>query len=134
MPSICTWTGQSESPYPFEVHELPRGWEIQPKLFNNALSAIYIFTSLGSNEYVPIYIGQTPNISERFFDLHKMDEIKKYAPTHIHIRVSHNKITRLNEERDLIESCQPVLNDCSKLNGCSKLSDRSVEYAGPEIG
>ena len=114
MASICTWTGLTGNPYPFEVYELPRGWQDQPKLFLNALPGIYIFTNLGSDGYVAIYIGQTSNISERFPHHHKIDEIKNHVPTHIHLHVNHkDEYARLDEERDLIENYKPVLNERS---------------------
>ena len=112
MAQICTWTGQTGTPYSFGVYELPRAWQEQPTLFTNKLPAIYIFSLLGSDGYVPIYIGHTSDISERFYRHHKLEDIKKSAPTHIHLHVNHNgEYARLSEERDLIRNYKPVLND-----------------------
>ena len=112
MAQICTWTGQTGAPYSFGVYELSRTWQEQQTLFTNELPAIYIFSRLETNGHVPIYIGQTSDISTRFYNHHELEDIKRSGPTHIHLHVNHNgEYARLSEERDLIGNYKPVLND-----------------------
>ena len=112
MTEICTWTGQTGTPYSFGVYELSWTWQEQQTLFTDELPAIYIFSRLETIGHIPVYIGQTSDISTRFYNHHKLEAISKSKPTHIHLHVNHDgEYARSGEERDLIGNYKPPLND-----------------------
>jgi len=99
-----TWDGISGRENRYEIFPIGRSFK--------ALPGNYIFakeTSPGT--FVPIYIGQTKNLSERFDDHHKMPCIKRNGATHIHVRINNGgENARLAEERDLIRRWNPRCN------------------------
>lgn len=89
------WPGQSGTQYQYWIH--PIGTEFVPKPGN------YVFAKeVRPHHWVPIYIGQTSNLAERFDNHHQMDAIKREGATHIHVHTSSEKQqVRLDEETDL---------------------------------
>lgn len=99
------WLGQSGEKYLYHIYDL--GTQM------DAVPANYIFArQTEAGRYVPIYIGQTADISERFDNHHKMPCIRKNGATHICThKSSTNEKERKAEEADLIAYWSPVCND-----------------------
>ena len=76
-----------------------------------AVGGNYIFAKETSpKNWVPVYIGQTGDLSERFDNHHKMDCAKRNGATHIHAHTTKSKAARLDEETDLVRKWDPVCN------------------------
>jgi hypothetical protein len=98
------WTGKSGKAYTYWIYLI--GANLKAEAGN------YIFArETKPNTYMPIYIGQTENLSERFDNHHKKDCIKDQGATHIHAHLNANKQSRLDEESDLIAKWMPACND-----------------------
>jgi len=110
MADICTWTGKSGQNYIYYVSALPPN-------FNESQPGNYIFAKKNSeNRWVPIYIGETSDLGERFEDHHKMSCIKRKGATHIHAHLNHGgEIVRKNEEKDLLA----LYGDAWEPSGCN---------------
>ena len=102
MADEVVWTGESGTRYTYYVHSWPTS-------FTNAEPGNYIFCKLNAqNQWEPIYIGQTGDLSERFDSHHAMDCIDREGATHIHVHLNSSaEETRREEERDLIDSYDP---------------------------
>ena len=100
------WPGKSGKTYRYWIHPLPPNFK--------AAAGNYIFakeTSPGNGKWLPIYIGETKDLSERFDDHHKMGCIKRNGAMHIHAHTNDNEQARLDEEADLIANWNPPCND-----------------------
>jgi predicted GIY-YIG superfamily endonuclease len=99
------WPGQSGEKYLYHIYNI--GTQM------DAVPANYIFArKTEAGRYVPIYIGQTSDISERFDNHHKMPCIRKNGATHIHTHESStSEKERQAEETDLIRQWSPICND-----------------------
>ena len=92
----CEWKGKSGRVYLYWIH--PIGQVFEPVPGN------YIFAkATAPGHWVPVYIGETKDLSERFDDHHKMPCIEERGATHIHVHVN-------NEEADLIANYNPPCN------------------------
>ena len=90
MADEVVWTGESGTRYTYYVHSWP------------------ISCTNAQNQWEPIYIGQTGDLSERFDSHHAMDCIDREGATHIHVHLNSSaEETRREEERDLIDSYDP---------------------------
>ena len=105
----CNWIGKSGNSYKYHIYKLPPN-------FKNA-SGNYIFTKLNTNnKWVPIYIGETKDLSERFDDHHKMPCIKRKGVTHIHAHLNQEgEVARRQEESDLLDNYQ----NAKEPSGCN---------------
>jgi len=91
----CDWPGKSGTTYRYSVYDLPPS-------FNKA-AGNYIFAKRNSEGYwVPVYIGQTDDLSERFDDHHKATCISRAGATHIHAHAKEDERERLEEEADIL--------------------------------
>lgn len=99
------WPGQSGEEYLYHIYEIGRQMEPVP--------GNYIFArKTEAGKFVPIYIGETADISERFDNHHKMPCIRENGATHICThKSSANDKERQAEEADLIAHWDPVCND-----------------------
>ncbi len=71
----------------------------------------YIFAKVFGGYWVPIYVGQTSNLSERFDHHHAMPCIRRNGATHIHVRANFGgEDARRAEESDLIARYHPPCN------------------------
>jgi len=70
----------------------------------------YVFAKETKTEsFVPIYIGETGDLSERFNNHHKMPCIRQHGATHIHVHTSSSFVSvRRVEESDLNDKWNPV--------------------------
>jgi hypothetical protein len=94
----CSWHGISKKEYVYSIFEMPPSFKIgQP--------GNYIFTKKNSaGQWVPIYIGQTKDLGERFDDHHKVPCIISKGATHIHAHLNKGgENARTNEESDLLQ-------------------------------
>ncbi|MDA8001234.1 MAG: hypothetical protein MPL62_08085 [Alphaproteobacteria bacterium] len=65
---------------------------------------------------MPVYIGQTGDLSERFDHHHKMNCIRQHGATHMHVHKSpYDDGIRRSEERDLLGIWNPGCNAPSGL-------------------
>ncbi len=97
------WQGRSGRTYRYWVHQLPPNFKPE--------SGNYIFAKRDTyGRWVPVYIGQTEDLSDRFADHHASACIDRNGATHIHAHTNGDKNARVYEERDLIENYNPVCN------------------------
>jgi len=107
--STCNWIGKSGNSYEYHIHNLPPNFK--------SLPGNYIFAKLNANnKWVPVYIGETEDLSERFDDHHKMPCIKRKGATHIHAHLNQGgEVARRREESDLLDNYQ----NAKEPNGCN---------------
>lgn len=104
MADTILWEGKSGKKYKYWIY--PIGQEF------NAVPGNYIFAKQPKpNEWTPIYIGETSDLSERFDNHHAMACIKRNGATHIHVhRNDGGEKARRAEEADLISKWDPPCN------------------------
>ena len=104
---IVKWRDASGKTYDFSVHDIG-----SPLI---AVPACYIFTKVNpaSGGWVPIYIGQTSDLSRRVESHHKLSCISRNGATHIcaYTRQMSSLIARLSLERDLLSVYRTPCND-----------------------
>lgn len=105
MAETLIWKGKSGKEYKYWIYDLDAT--------HDAVPANYIFVSkTGTTYYMPIYIGETEDISERFDSHHKMPCIQRNGATHLCTHKSDaDKKVRCTEEADLINNYNPTCND-----------------------
>ncbi len=99
------WAGKSGKTYRHWIFPLPPNFKAE--------EGNYVFakeTAPNNGKWLPIYIGQTENLNERFDDHHAMPCIKRNGATHIHAHANKSKQTRLDEEAGLIAEWNPPCN------------------------
>lgn len=100
--------GKSGTSYEFYVYKIPVTFLKK--------GGIYFFVKENSagNQFIPIYLGITNDLSERFDNHHKWDCIRKNGATHILATVEENETTRQKIEKDILlavnTSCNEVHN------------------------
>lgn len=88
------WPGLSGNEYTYYIYDMPGSFKAQP--------GNYIFCKIVNNEWVPIYIGETSDLSDRFENHHASSCIINSSVTHIHAHLTKGgKQVRLDEETDL---------------------------------
>lgn len=98
------WPGKSGKTYKYEIYPINTTFKAE--------AGNYIFAKeTQSNQWTPIYIGETEDLSTRFDNHHKMDCIERQKATHIHAHLNSDKDARLTEEADLIAKWNPPCND-----------------------
>jgi len=104
IPTIY-WEGQSGEKYKYYIYELDAT--------RDAVPANYIFAKgTKPKYYVPIYIGETGDISERFDYHHKIACIRREGVTCVHThKSSEDKEVRCAEEADPVNRWKPPCND-----------------------
>lgn len=100
----CTWIGKSGQKYRYRIYPVRTDFKTVP--------GNYIFAKRKANGYwVPVYIGETGDLSERFDNHHAALCINLNGATHIHAhKSSTNRQVRLNEETDLRQNYSPHCN------------------------
>ena len=103
---VVRWRGASGKDYGFDLHQIG-------SLFI-AVPACYIFTKVNpvSGGWLPIYIGQTVDLSERIEFHHAKSCVQAQGATHIcaYTRRMHLTEERLTLEHDLIAAYRPPCN------------------------
>jgi hypothetical protein len=94
----CNWIGKSRKTYEYYIFNLP------PNL--KAIPGNYIFTKQNDQgKWVPVYIGETKDLSERFNNHHKTTCINRKGATHLHAHINdQGLISRQTEEQDLLDN------------------------------
>jgi predicted GIY-YIG superfamily endonuclease len=101
------WEGTSGKKYGYWIRSLYTNWKELPGNYIYAKE-----TSPGSRKFLPVYIGQTVNLSQRLADHEKEAEAIRRGATHIHAHTSSaSEDDRLAEERDLIVKWSPPCNE-----------------------
>ncbi len=97
------WGGKSGTTYKYWVFPIGHEFGEQP--------GNYIFAKQEGQQWVPVYIGETGDLSDRFDKHHKMSCILENGATHIHAhKSSANEDTRRAEEADLVAGWNPPCN------------------------
>lgn len=99
------WTGLDGTHYAYKVFDLTVNW--------NDVPGNYIFVKHDGANWHPLYIGETENFSVRLGPQHeKWSAALRHGMTHVHAHTgSEHRVTRRDEERNLIASYKPILND-----------------------
>ncbi len=98
-----TFEGQSGRKYTYWIYRKGTSFHASP--------ANYVFTK-ETQAHMPIYIGETGDISERFDNHHKMPCIERNGATHICVHKSGDDgDVRRKEESNLVAKYKPVCND-----------------------
>jgi len=103
-PPTLTIKGKSGTDYHFYMYKLP-------VIFSDS-GGIYIYTielPTGFHQYV--YIGITNNLSTRFDNHHKANEIAKEGATHLSILWESNEAKRIEIEKDILGAISTLCND-----------------------
>jgi predicted GIY-YIG superfamily endonuclease len=103
MTDSIQWPGKSGAQYQYWIHPLGTTFKSTP--------GNYIYAKLTSAGWVPLYVGQTGDLSARLANHEKDSEARRNGATHIHAHTSTSEAQRLAEEKDLIVRWQPVCND-----------------------
>lgn len=100
-----TWKGASGEDYKYWIYPIGKDFDQVP--------GNYIFAKEGNpNQWYPIYIGETGDLSERFDNHHRITCIKRNGATHIHAHKSSGVAAdRRLEESDLIAKWRTSCND-----------------------
>ncbi len=98
------WPGKSGRFYIYKVCKLPPNFEAMP--------GNYIFAKeIGPTKWLPIYIGESKDLSKPFDLHHAKPCIDGYAATHIHAHANFGSLAdRQAEEQDLIARWNPPCN------------------------
>ena len=82
----------------------------------HGVPGLYVFVRLDPvHGWVPLYVGQSENLSSRLSSHPKWPEAARMGATHIHARVETSQEERLRFENQLIAAYQPWLNRPSWL-------------------
>lgn len=99
-----TVTDGSGTKHPYKKYDLSTNFP--------SFAANYLFVKMTpAPGYIPIYAGQTGNMSERFDNHHKMDAIRRAGATHILVFAnSKGEKARLDHESNIIRVLKPKCN------------------------
>ncbi len=101
-----TWYGKSGKEYKYDIYQIGTTFEPGP---GNYVFARY---ESGIMNYIPIFVGQTSDLSEHFDDHHKMPCVQRNRATFICVhRSSSSEKSRMTEEADLVARLHPICND-----------------------
>ncbi|MCG7923252.1 MAG: hypothetical protein N0C81_14850 [Candidatus Thiodiazotropha lotti] len=104
MADTIDWPGLSGKNYTYFIYQLPHNsFKKSP--------GNYIFCKVVNNEWVPVYFGETEDLSERFDTHHASACIKRNGASHIHVHITRgDKRVRLAEETDLRQHYETACN------------------------
>lgn len=98
------WTGQSGQKYRYTVYMYGTVFGPGPANF------IYV-REARPGHYVPLYVGQTADLSDPFEDAIAAEGLRQHRVTHIHVRHSDaREEIRRAERSDLISALKPPCN------------------------
>ena len=105
FPPRIAWKGKSGIEYEYTACYLETGGEFFPGAAN------YVFArEVEPNKFVPVYIGETDDLSRLFDDHHMMRFIERHKATHICVRDSgRSEVERQQEKKDLLDYWRPAL-------------------------
>lgn len=97
-------TGISKKQYTFEVYQKHLSW--------NSVAGVYLILRKNQNgNYLPIYVGETENLGERFQDHHKMACFEKNGWTNLGFLHEKNEHNRLAIEQDILKNFNWICNN-----------------------
>ena len=98
------WKGISGKEYRYRIYPIGTTFKKVP--------GNYVFAKeTKQGTFLPIYIGETDDLSERFDNHHKMPCVVENGATHITVHVGETSATvRRTEEKDLREKYNPICN------------------------
>ncbi len=101
---LYRWPGKAGRFYTYQIYKLPHNFK--------ALPGNYIFAKeTRPTRWIPIYIGESTDLSEPFDQHHAMPCIQEYLATHIHAHANIEGLAaRQAEEQDLIARWEPPCN------------------------
>jgi hypothetical protein len=104
MIDTIDWAGKSGASYRYWIYQFWPNYQTKP--------GNYIFAKQRSPGYwLPIYVGETSDLSERFDYHHKIDCAKRAGATHIHSHINEGgDQARLREEADIVARWNPPCN------------------------
>jgi len=89
--------------YPFSIYVNDSYW--------NEVPGVYFVTKKDSlNKYMPLYVGITENLKQRFSNHHKLQAFQRQGWTHLGFLYEPDEVKRRAIERDLL------LNYCWECN------------------
>jgi len=103
--NICFWLGVSGKAYEYRIYPLDHKFETE--------AGNFIFAKLNNfNEWKPVYIGQSNDMSKRLVTQETLDCVLRNGGTYIHIHPNPaGSEARLREEIDLQKQFSPPCND-----------------------
>ena len=95
-PPTINWPGKSGTSYTYYM--LPIGANLKSSPGN------YIFAKeVTPGSWLPIYVGETENLSDRHSNHERRDDAIRHGATHIHAHTTEGgKTSRISEELDLL--------------------------------
>lgn len=101
---LHVWMGKSGKKYRYSVHMFGTAFGPSP--------ANFLFVrEIRPGQFLPLYVGQTGDISEPFKDFLALSCIQMSRATHIHVHFSvDNEAVRVAEQSDVIEQWSPPCN------------------------
>jgi hypothetical protein len=110
MPSLgkTAFKGASGRVYGFKVYALGTHFR--------KLSGVYVITnrshtSDGGHRHLPLYVGQTEDLSQPFGEHRKADSFLEHGANCVCLLSDTSEESREAKEKDLIAAFQPVCND-----------------------
>jgi len=100
--------GASGKAYRFKIYALGTRFR--------KLSGVYLITTRvndanGAHRHVPLYVGQTEDLSQPFAQHHKADVFARHGANCICLLSDKSEESRSAKEQDLIAAYHPVCND-----------------------
>ena len=110
MPSLghTAFNGKSGRAYRFKVYAL--GTKLRP------LSGLYVVANRsrdteGEYQHIPLYVGETEDLSQPFAAHHKAAEFERHGANSICLQSDTSEESRVLKQRDLVAALQPACND-----------------------
>lgn len=110
MPSLghATFDGKSGQAYRFRVY--PWGAKLRP------LSGLYIVANrcrdgAGKYQHIPLYVGETEDLSQPLQQHHKAAELERQDANSICLQSDGSEESRVRKQQDLVTALRPVCND-----------------------
>lgn len=103
MADTIIWTGASGKEYQYWIYPLNTKLDQKPGNYCVARES-------QPGRFIPLYFGETADLSERFDNHHKAPCFARNGATHVHAHLNASQDARLTEEADLIKRWNPTCN------------------------
>ena len=106
--STINFHGESKNVYAFDIYDINDVWD--------SIEVVYVVTRAYSNPnggitHKIIYIGETGNLNERFYDHHKQSCFDSNNANRLCLKIINNETERFTIETDLINYYNPPCNN-----------------------
>jgi len=101
-------TGVSGTKYQFHIYAKEATFEKFGAVY--AITSRFKMPDKNFSHSSPTYIGQTGDLTKRFYDHHREECFDRHGWNCICVHRDDNEASRLKKESDLIEAYQPVCN------------------------